>query len=52
MADHSTTPSETDLTSPTLPTTAVTRRSLLGGTGIAAGGAVLASPPTRDFGGW
>ncbi|MCA1552554.1 vanadium-dependent haloperoxidase, partial [Bradyrhizobium sp. BRP19] len=36
---------EYDLASPTLPTTAVTRRSLLGGAGIAVGAAVLASPP-------
>ena len=45
MADHPTISTESDLTSPTLPTTAVTRRSLLGGAGIAVGAAVLASPP-------
>jgi hypothetical protein len=45
MADHPTISTESDLASPTLPTTAVTRRSLLGGAGIAVGAAVLASPP-------
>ncbi|MCA1549718.1 twin-arginine translocation signal domain-containing protein, partial [Bradyrhizobium sp. BRP19] len=45
MADHPTISTEYDLASPTLPTTAVTRRSLLGGAGIAVGAAVLASPP-------
>src|SRR6478672_7635409 len=46
MADHPTISTETDLASPALPTTAVTRRSLLGGAGIAVGAAVLASPPS------
>ena len=46
MADHPTISTESDLASPTLPTTAVTRRSLLGGAGIAVGAAVLASPPS------
>ncbi|MBM6579407.1 vanadium-dependent haloperoxidase [Microvirga sp. BT689] len=46
MADHPTISTESDLTSPALPTTAVTRRSLLGGAGIAVGAAVLASPPS------
>src|SRR3954470_11468748 len=45
MADHPTISTESDLTSPAVPTTAVTRRSLLGGAGIAVGAAVLASPP-------
>src|SRR5262249_6747740 len=43
MADHRTISTESDLASPAVPTTAVTRRSLLGGAGIAVG-AVLASP--------
>jgi hypothetical protein len=46
MADHPTISTESDQASPTLPTTAVTRRSLLGGAGIAVGAAVLASPPS------
>src|SRR5215470_11036753 len=46
MANHLTITTETDLASPALPTTAVTRRSLLGGAGIAVGAAVLASPPS------
>jgi hypothetical protein len=46
MADHPTISTESDLASPALPATAVTRRSLLGGAGIAVGAAVLASPPT------
>jgi hypothetical protein len=33
MAGHSTISTESDLASPTMPTTAVTRRSLLGGAG-------------------
>ncbi|MBR1133719.1 vanadium-dependent haloperoxidase [Bradyrhizobium iriomotense] len=45
MADHSTVPTESCLASPG-PSTAITRRSLLGGTGIAVGAAVLASPPS------
>ena len=46
MTDHLTISTESDLTSPALPpTTTVTRRSLLGGAGIAVGAAVLASPP-------
>ena len=45
MADHPTFSTESHLASPTLPSTAVTRRSLLGGAGIAVGAAVLASPP-------
>ena len=45
MADHPTISTESDLASSALPTTAVTRRSLLGGAGIAVGAAVLASPP-------
>jgi hypothetical protein len=44
MANHPTIPTEPDLTSRTVPVTAVTRRSLLGGAGIAVGAAVLASP--------
>ena len=46
MADHPTISTESDLASPALPTTAITRRTLLGGTGIAVGAAVLASPPS------
>src|SRR6266850_314411 len=46
MADHPTISTESDLASPALPATAVTRRSLLGGAGIAVGAAVLASPPS------
>ena len=46
MTDHPTISTESDLASPALPTTAVTRRSLLGGAGIAVGAAVLASPPS------
>ena len=46
MADHPTISTESDLASPALPTTTVTRRSLLGGAGIAVGAAVLASPPS------
>jgi hypothetical protein len=46
MANHLTISTESDLASPALPTTAVTRRSLLGGAGIAVGAAVLASPPS------
>ena len=46
MADHPTISTESDLASSALPTTAVTRRSLLGGAGIAVGAAVLASPPS------
>ncbi|MBR0916579.1 vanadium-dependent haloperoxidase [Bradyrhizobium sp. 521_C7_N1_3] len=45
MADHSTVSTESSLASPGL-STAITRRSLLGGTGIAVGAAVLASPPS------
>jgi hypothetical protein len=45
MADHLTISTESDLASSALPTSAVTRRSLLGGAGIAVGAAVLASPP-------
>jgi hypothetical protein len=45
MAEHPTISTESDLASPTLPTTAVTRRSLLGGAGIAVSAAVLAAPP-------
>ena len=48
MADHPTISTESDLTSPVLPTTAVTRRTLLGGAGIAVGAAVLASPPSMS----
>jgi hypothetical protein len=44
MADHSTISTESRLASPG-PSTAITRRSLLGGTGVAVGAAVLASPP-------
>ena len=44
MANHPTIPTESDQTSRTLPITAVTRHSLLGGAGIAVGAAVLASP--------
>ena len=40
MADHPTISNESDLASPALPTTAITRRSLLGGAGIAVGAAV------------
>jgi len=46
MANHLTISTESDLAPPALPTTAVTRRSLLGGAGIAVGAAVLASPPS------
>ncbi|MCP3369070.1 vanadium-dependent haloperoxidase [Bradyrhizobium cajani] len=46
MADHPTISTESNLASPALPTTTVTRRSLLGSAGIAAGAAVLASPPS------
>ena len=46
MAEYPTISTESDLASPALPTTAVTRRSLLGGAGIAVGAAVLASPPS------
>ncbi|KRQ98319.1 twin-arginine translocation pathway signal protein [Bradyrhizobium jicamae] len=46
MADHDPIIStESDLLSPALPAAAVTRRSLLGGAGIAVGTAVLTSPP-------
>ncbi|WP_244469633.1 twin-arginine translocation signal domain-containing protein, partial [Bradyrhizobium japonicum] len=45
MVDHSTVSTESSLASPGL-STAITRRSLLGGTGIAVGAAVLASPPS------
>lgn len=45
MANHLTIATESDPASPALSTTTVTRRSLLGGAGIAAGAAVLASPP-------
>jgi hypothetical protein len=45
MANHLTISTESDLASRTLPATAVTRRSLLGGAGVAVGAAVLASPP-------
>src|SRR5258705_8806990 len=46
MADHPTISTDSDLASPALPTTtAVPRRSLLGGPGVAVGAAVLASPP-------
>jgi hypothetical protein len=48
MADHPTISTESDLASPALPTTTVTRRSLLGGAGIAVGAAVLASPPSMS----
>ncbi|MHC2619933.1 hypothetical protein ACVIW2_001965 [Bradyrhizobium huanghuaihaiense] len=47
MADHSTVPTESCLASPGS-STAITRRSLLGGTGIAVGAAVLASPPSMS----
>ncbi|UVO27041.1 vanadium-dependent haloperoxidase [Bradyrhizobium arachidis] len=46
MADHPIIPTESDLASRGRPLTAVTRRSLLGGAGIAVGAAVLAPPPT------
>src|SRR5215207_8811005 len=46
MADHPTISTESDQAAPILPTTAVTRRSLLGGAGVAVGAAVLASPPS------
>jgi hypothetical protein len=45
MANYRPISRESDQASP-LPTTAVTRRSLLGGAGIAVGAAVLASPPS------
>ena len=48
MADHPTISTESNLASPALPTTAVTRRSVLGGAGIAVGAAVLASPPSSE----
>ncbi|UWU73495.1 vanadium-dependent haloperoxidase [Bradyrhizobium huanghuaihaiense] len=47
MADHFTVPTESCLASPGS-STAITRRSLLGGTGIAVGAAVLASPPSMS----
>ncbi|WP_439392640.1 vanadium-dependent haloperoxidase [Bradyrhizobium sp. PMVTL-01] len=47
MVDHSTVPTESSLASQG-PSTAITRRSLLGGTGIAVGAAVLASPPSMS----
>ena len=37
MADHSVISTEPDQATPALPTTALTRRSLLGGAGIAVG---------------
>lgn len=46
MASHPTISTESNLASPALRTAAVTRRSLLGGAGIAVGAAVLASPPS------
>ena len=45
MVDQPTVSTESDLASPAPPTTVVTRRSLLGGAGIAVGAAVLPSPP-------
>src|SRR5690242_18986102 len=49
MADHLTISTESDLSSKVLPTTAVSRRSLLGGAGIAVSAAVLASPPSMGI---
>jgi hypothetical protein len=46
MANHLNVSTESDSSSKVLLTTAVTRRSLLGGAGIAVGAAVLASPPS------
>ncbi|TFV28639.1 twin-arginine translocation pathway signal protein [Bradyrhizobium frederickii] len=45
MVDHPTIPIESNLAPPALPTAPVTRRSLLGSAGIAAGAAMIASPP-------
>jgi hypothetical protein len=43
MANHLTISTESDLASRTLPATAVTRRSLLGGAGVAVGAAACVS---------
>ena len=45
MADHSVILTESDQVTPALPTTALTRRSLLGGAGMAVGTLLAASPP-------
>ncbi|TFV69289.1 twin-arginine translocation pathway signal protein [Bradyrhizobium frederickii] len=45
MVDHPTIPIESNLAPPAPPTAPVTRRSLLGSAGIAAGAAMIASPP-------
>jgi hypothetical protein len=45
MADHSVISTESDQATPALPTTALTRRSLLGGAGMAVGTVLAASPP-------
>ena len=44
MADHSVISTESDQATPALPTTALTRRSLLGGAGMAVGTLLAASP--------
>jgi hypothetical protein len=45
MADHSVISTEIDQAMPAPPTTALTRRSLLGGAGLAVGTVLAASPP-------
>ena len=45
MADHSVISTEIDQAMPAPPTTAFTRRSLLGGAGLAVGTVLAASPP-------
>ena len=45
MADYPTISTEPDQAMPALPATALTRRSLLGGAGMAIGTALAASPP-------
>src|SRR5215203_1699579 len=45
MADHSVISIESDQATPAVPTTALTRRSLLGGAGMAVGTVLAASPP-------
>jgi hypothetical protein len=45
MADYPTISTEPDQATPALPATAFTRRTLLGGAGIAVGAALAASPP-------
>src|SRR3954471_21694914 len=45
MADYPTISTEPDQATPALPATGFTRRTLLGGAGIAVGAALAASPP-------